>query len=405
MLKKSFILVLVVVLTLAITISASASTFNPYCGGRLVWSYINSDSSDSWEDNPVSLNHGGLKLLLRESLSDEATGTWANIGFKANGWSNDLYNSSEGKATGSGTIDTSIIYDFGWKQIGGSKINIWYSNWESETTNIGQGRIYNVYPTQFNEDNVFDRDASHCVTIDYLGDNVVLSAIYEPNKTESIDENRVYLAATYKFEGGDVHAGYYKGDTDYKGYLPINATKTVTAHSKSTEMNVGAAAKLGFITAKIDYLKLKMDEFKELQAVKGDDGKFTDTNEATGNWVECPYDGGNVTQLNISFDDLKFDVTLINDDEYHFKTDGGKGYQVRYSGFCDGKLSLVYKAMVADKDSDATGTQGDLESGDFSTAYIGYKYGIFETRVGWGSHGKDTGKDDYAFASVYANFW
>jgi hypothetical protein len=387
-LKKLVFFSLAVVLILTLAMTASATTFNPYCGGRLVWSYINSDATDALEDNPVTLNHGGIKLLLRESISDEATGTWANIGAKIDGWPNDTTCNSDTTTTfvdGDGntvTIKTAdgnslgvhSIYDFGWKKIGGSNFNIWYSSWESETTNIGQGRIYNVYPTQFNEDNVFDRDANHCITIDYLSDNLVLSAIYEPNKTESIDENRSYFAATYKFEGGDVHAGYYKGDTSYDD-----------VSYKSTEYILGGAAKFGPVSAKLDYLNTDMD--KDIDGAKS------------------AWDGGNITQANISFDDLKFDVTLINDDNYYFKNDGGKGYQVRYSGFCDGKLSLVYKAMVADKDVDATGTQGDLESGDFSTAYIGYKYGIFETRIGCGSHGKDDGKDDYVFASVYASFW
>jgi len=350
--------------------TASASVFNPFCGGRVVWSYINSDATDDLKDNPVTLNHGGIKLLLRESLSDEATGTWANIGFKADGWPNDTT-----AGANDNSINTTSIYDFGWKKIGGSKFNIWYSSWESEATNIGQGRIYDVYPTQFNEDNVFDHDASHCITIDYLGDNLVLSAIYEPDKTTSIDETRAFFAATYKFDGGDVHAGYFKGDTSYK---PTGST-TSTPY-KSTEYIVGTAAKLSSISVKLDYLKTSMDD-------------------------PCPWDGGNITQANISFDDLKFDVTLINDSKYYFRNDGGKGYQIRYTGIADGKVSLVYKAMVADKDSDATGTKGSLETGNFSTAYIGYKFGIFETRLGMGSHGKDSGKDDYAFASCYANFW
>jgi hypothetical protein len=392
-LKKLIVLFLVVVFTFTLAMTASASVFNPFCGGRVVWSYINSDATDDLKDNPVTLNHGGIKLLLRESLSDEATGTWANIGFKADGWPNDTTAGAKDNS-----INTTSIYDFGWKKIGGSKFNIWYSSWESEATNIGQGKIYNVYPTQFNEDNVFDRDASHCITIDYLGDNLVLSAIYEPDKTASIDENRAYFAATYKFDGGDVHAGYFKGDTSYSGYLPIGATTTTTVSSRSTEMIVGAAAKLGSISTKIDYLKTDMDQIKEL--------KYNGTiNKETGKWIDCPYDGGNIIQANVSFDDLKFDVTLIKDSKYMFPTDGGKGYQVRYSGFCDGKLSLVYKAMTADDDKDATGTKGSLETGNFSTAYIGYKFGIFETRLGMGSHGKDSGKDDYAFASCYANFW
>lgn len=402
MLKKLVFFSLAVVLILALTITASASTFNPFCGGRVVWSYINSDATDDLKDNPVTLNHGGIKLLLRESLSDEATGTWANIGAKIDGWPNEIYASANGSNDGDNTLGVHSIYDFGWNNIGGSKINIWYSSWESETTNIGQGRIYNVYPTQFNEDNVFDRDANHCITIDYKGDNAVLSAIFEPNKTESIDENRIFLAATYKFDGGDVHAGYYKGDTSYGTFTPTggDSEDKVTGNYKSTEYNVGTAFKMGSITTKLDYLKLDMDKRQDLAY-----NSVTEANEATGKWIDCPYDGGDVTQLNISFDDLKFDVTLINDAEYHFQNDGGKGYQVRYSGFCDGKLSLVYKAMVADKDIDATGTRGNLESGDFSTAYIGYKYGIFETRIGAGSHGKDEGKDNYVFASVYANFW
>ncbi|HBF39205.1 MAG TPA: hypothetical protein DDW50_18030 [Firmicutes bacterium] len=390
--KKLIVLFLVVVFTLSVAITASASTFNPFCGGRIVWSYIDSDAKNStdnnnedWKDNPVSLNHGGLKLLLRESLSDDATGTWANIGFRADGWPNEKYQSDDGtvnKGTAplnGNSINTTTIYDFGWKKIGGSHFNLWYSNWESETTNIGQGRIYEVYPTQFNEDPMFDRDASHCIDLDYIDDNLQVSYIYEPNKND-VDKNNNYFAVIYKFDGGDAHAGYYNGQT---GYTKSGASSDTQFNS--SEYIVGTKFKAGPISAQVDYLNMDMKE------------------DVDGN--DCPWDKGSIASADISYDPAKFDVTLISDDKYHFHTNGGYGYQARYSGFCDGKLSLVYKTMVADKDIDATGIRGHLETGNFSTAYIGYKYGIFETRLGWGNHGKDDGKDDYVFASVYANFW
>lgn len=380
--KKLLALTLSVVLVLSLTVVASAATFDPYIGGRITWAY---KDGDQFEDDPVTLNNGGIKLLLRGRVTDEATGTWGAIGAKIDGWPDNNGSLGESKS----------IYDFGINNIGGSNFSIWYSNWENENMNRGQGRIYNVTPAMYHEDMMFDRDMSNVIGIDYKTDNLIINFGYVPDKIDiktlnpevkaEIDQlkeenktaeglqkaenearikmlenadssydvtkakdNAMQIAATYLFDGGDVHVGHYIDPEEW------------------SESIIGCAFDAGFGTIKADHL------------------------------IHSPDDGdsSSITQVGVSFDALNFDITLVMDDKYRFETDGGYGYQIRYTGIEN--VTFCYKAMEAEDKKD--------EEDNFTDLYVGYKYGVLETRLGYGTEGEGD-DNDFVYASVYVNFW
>lgn len=347
--KKLLALTLSVVLVLSLTVVASAATFDPYIGGRITWAY---KDGDQFEGDPVTLNNGGIKLLLRGRVTDEATGTWGAIGAKIDGWPDNDGSLGESKS----------IYDFGVNNIGGSNFSIWYSNWENENMNRGQGRIYEVTPAMYHEDMMFDIDMSNVIGIDYKSDNVIVNFGYVPDENEC-KKNDMQIAGTFKFDGGDVHFGYFDG---LRGYDDVNY--------EATEALVGAAVKLGFGTIKVDYLTRDMNK---------------DAND-----VDCAWEGGDIVQAAVFFDNLNFDVTLVSDNKYRFKNEGGKGYQIRYTGIDN--VTFCYKAMEADEEVD--------EDLNFTDLYVGYKYGVLETRLGYGTEGEGD-DNDFVYASVYVNFW
>ena len=361
--KKLFVLALAVVLTLSLTAVASAATFDPYIGGRITWSYVESDHKD-YDGNPVHLDNSGIKLLLKGKVTHEETGTWGAIGAKIDGWPND-----EGGLNG-----PNAIYDFGINNIGGSNFSIWYSNWENENMNRGQGRIHDSAPAKYHEDFLFDRDMANVIGIDYKTDKLAVNFGYVPDEN-ILGDNDFQIAFTYNFDGGKVHAGYWSSAAVVSVSSTINnVLDTDSKFCEVKEYIIGGEFKAGFGTIKADYITLDCDDI-ELKT-----GKV--------------YDGGSLAQVNVSFDDLKFDVTLVYDDGYKFKNDGGYGYQIRYTGFDN--ITLAYRAFEADKKVD--------EHENFTDFYIGYKYGIFETRLGYGTVGE--GKDnDRLYASVYISFW
>ncbi len=339
--KKLFVLALAVVLTLSLTATVSAATFDPYISGRITWSYVESDHKD-YDGNPVHLDYSGIKLLLKGKVTHEETGTWGAIGAKIDGWPND-----EGGLNG-----PNAIYDFGINNIGGSNFSIWYSNWENENMNRGQGRIHDSAPAKYHEDFLFDRDMANVIGIDYITDKLAVNFGYVPDDN-ALGNNDFQIAFTYNFDGGKVHAGYWN---------------SILNGVEAKEYIIGGEVKTSFGTIKADYLSLDLDS--------------------------SIYGGGDLAQVAVAFDDLKFDVTFVYDNKYKFKTDGGYGYQIRYTGFDN--ITLAYRAFEADEKAD--------ESENFTDFYIGYKYGIFETRLGYGTVGE--GKDnDRLYASVYISFW
>jgi len=353
--KKLLVLALAVVLTLSLTVVASAATFDPYVGGRVTLSYISTDVADIYgganEDQPITYNNSGLKMLLRGKISDEETGTWATIGAKIDGWAD---NDSNGQTTKGGNfsdnttyVDVKSIYDIGIKNVGGSNLSVWFTNWENENMKRGQAQVYNIKPNQYHDDPIFNQVLNYGFGFDYVTDNVKVNIGYDLNKNE-YDKNHMIAAATFNFDGGDVHVG-------------------IKDDGNTSENNVGGSFKLGFGTIKADYIA------EDSEA--GDDG--------------------NLIQVAVFFDDLKFDVTLISDSEYYFEGDGGMGYQIRYTGI--DKVVFGYRAMEAAE-------EGADENSNFTDLFVGYKYGVIETRLGMGTI-SEADDNDFVYASVYASLW
>ncbi len=348
--KKLLVLVLAVVLTLSFVAVVSAATFDPYVGGRVTWAYFSSDATDATKQ-PVTLNNGGLKMVLLGKIKDDATGTWANVGAKIDGWPND-------KTTGSNVPNLKSIYEFGINKIGGSNFDLWYTSIEYSNAKRGQDRIRDMAPAMYHADPFFDHapadngNPSGAIAIDYNSDNVIVNIGYEPNKVNVNSDNEAIVAATIKFDGGDVHVGHYIDPT------------------KFTESTVGLVYKAGFGTIKADYLT---------------------NSPASG-------DSSSQAQVGVSIDAIKLEIVGLMDDKYTFNVDGGMGYKVIYSGIADGKVSLAYRALTASDANQAT-------TKNLTDFYIGYKFGVLETRLGAATVGKDNFKQDMVYASVYASLW
>lgn len=381
--KKLLVLALAVMLILSVTVVASAATFDPYIGGRITWAYIDSDD-DAKKDEHTTTKNSGIKMLLKGRVSDEETGTWGAIGAQIDGWPNDRELSGP-----------KAIYDFGVNNLADSNFSLWYTNWENENAKRGQDRLRGLDYAMYHRDPMFDHALADAIGIDYKTDNVVINFGFVPDKkayknlkasvqtqldnidkqlkdgtitpaeardqkynlTEDpasydsgvYDKNEMIIAATYKFDGGNVHAGHY------------------IAPSEDTETIIGAEYQFGFGTIKADYLTA--------------DPKSGDSTSQA--------------QAAIFFDDLKFDITLLMDDKYTFGTDGGLGYQIRYTGI--DKVTIGYAALEAEDDADKKDNMTDF--------FIGYKFGVLETRIGAGTKGDGKTKENITYVSAYASFW
>jgi len=351
--KKLLVLALAVVLTLSLTVVAVAATWDPYVGGRVQLNFISDDDDDN---DLLTYGNSGLKLKIQGTVSDKDTGTWATIGVLAAGWPDSTTDvlGPDGDDAGTEpdelTINSSISgphYDFGIKNVGGSNLSIWFTNWENENMKRGQAQVYNIMPNQYHDDPMFNQTLTYGLGFDYATDNVKVNIGIDPNDN-AYDSNMLIASATINFDGGDVHFGT-KDD------------------GNTSEMIVGGSYKLGFGTLKFDYVA------EDSEA--GDDG--------------------NIIQAAVSFDELKFDVTIISDAKYKYETDGGMGYQLRYTGLADGKVTVCYKNVEAE-------VAGD---GKFTDIYVGYKFGIFETRLGSASVDDGVTENDYTYVSAYASLW
>ena len=347
--KKFLVLALVVVLTLSLAVVASAAALDPYVGGRITWSYVDSDAR---ENAPSGVNNSGIKLLLKGTVKDEATGSWGSIGAKLDGWNYKTL--VDGTDTNPKGLNTTGIYEFGIDGIGGSNFNIWYTNFENEKGNRGMDRMWGIDPLQTHTDCMFDRDLTDNVLgIDYVTDNVVVNFAYGLNTYADDKDNEMSIAATFKFDGGDVHVGYYSFTGDNNG---------------DTEINVGGSYKLGFGTIKADYLAYSPD------AAGAEDSS--------------------IIQVGVSVDAINFEAMVGMDDGYQFD-EGGLLYDLKYKPIDN--LTLCYRAAQADKEAD--------EDNNYTNFYIGYKYGVIEARVGTYTIGEGTTQDEGVYASCYVSFW
>ncbi len=359
--KKFLVLALVVVLTLSFAVVASAAALDAYVGGRLTWSYVDTDYVDpntgaSRENAPSGTGNGGIKLLLKGTVRDEETGTWGTIGAKLDGW----------EYAGGKDLNTSGIYEFGIDGVAGSNFNVWYTNFENEKGNQGMARIYNIDVLQTHTDCMFDRDLlDHVLGVDYVSDNVRVNLGYEFNENAIADGNIMSIAAGFKFDGGEVHVGNYDGK--------ISNNVTGNSEVKASEINVGGSYAFGFGTISFDYLGQSYDP--------------------------SGMEDSSVIQVGATVDAINLGVTVAALDGIQFK-DGGIAYELKYKPLDN--VTLCYRAATADEDAD--------EGNNFTNFYVGYNYGLIEARVGMYTKGEDEKannikQDDGVYASCYVSFW
>ncbi|NLY75677.1 MAG: hypothetical protein GX075_10265 [Firmicutes bacterium] len=346
--KKLLVLALAMVLTFSLAVAASAATLDPYVGGRITWSYVDSDAR---ENMPSGVYNSGIKLLLKGTVKDEETGSWGTIGAKLDAWPLNGYYEDPVKHNDKG-LAVSGIYEFGINGVGGSNFNIWYTNFENEKGNQGMDRMWGIDPLQTHTDCMFDRDLTDNVLgIDYVTDTVEVNFAYGLNTYDKDKDNEMSIAATFKFDGGDIHVGHYN---DKDGF---------------SEINVGGSYKLGFGTIKADYLNASVDTPGAEDA--------------------------SIIQVGASVDAINFEAMVGMDDGYQF-AEGGLLYDLKFKPIDN--VTLCYRAAQADEEAD--------EENNYTNFYVGYKYGVIEARLGTYTKAADTpSEEEGVYASCYVSFW
>jgi hypothetical protein len=344
--KKLLVLALAVVLTLSLTVVATAATFDPYVGGVFQLTYLGDDAN---EDTPIQLLEDGdrsmVKAYVTGTVKDEETNTWAKIGARLHAWS--------------AGADYNPVFEAGIKQIGDA-LDIWYTNDENDKTLRGQERLYYAAPHKFGPDPIFCHRLGNVFGFDFGNDNVDVNVVYNPNKN-SIDKNEIALSATFKFDAGKAYVGTWTGTSSID---PDENVEGDEYDEKMSETIIGGEFKAGFGTINADYLSKKPDETEK----------------------------GSLIQASVGIDSINLKVTALMDDKYVFATDGGTGFGLEWTGI--EKLTIGYKALTAKEDAD--------EGGNLSDIYVGYKFGIFNTRIGSAKMGDG---DNFVYATAQVNMW
>lgn len=333
--KKLLVLALAVVLTLSLTVVASAATFDPYVGGVFQLTYLGDDAN---ENTPIKLlgddgkgDRSMVKAYVTGTVKDEETNTWAKIGARLHAW-------SAGQ-------DYNPVFEAGIKKIG-DVLDIWYTNDENANTLRGQERLYYAEPHKFGPDPIFCHRVGNVFGFDYGSDAVDVNVTYKPNKSSDDADNEIGAALTVKFDAGKVYFG------------------TFSDEAKNSDSILGGEFKAGFGTIKADYYMVSPDG--------GDDASLI--------------------QAAVSIDAIKLNVTVLADDKCVFKTDGGTGFGIEYTGV--EKFTFGYKALTANEDAD--------EGKNLTDIYVGYKWGIFNTRIGSAKMGDG---DNFVYATAQVNMW
>jgi hypothetical protein len=343
-LKKLSVILLALAMTLSLAVVASAANFEPYLGGEFQLNYW---GDDAHKYNRLDLEgswgtYARFKLMLTGTVEDEETGTWAKIGTKLSTW-----NVSNGNSTDDHHYVP--IYEAGIKGIGGV-LDIWYTN--DEYANAKRGQIPLWTPmAKFGGDPIFDKAPGNIIAADYNSGNVTFNFGIDLNKGSKDNSNLIITASTFKFDDGQVHSAF-QSDT-----------------GKDTIMLVGGQYALGFGTIAADF---RLDSFDDKDA-----------------------DDKSVFQAAISLDDLGLKATLVADQKYLFPKDGGFGVGLEYTGFEN--FVIGAKMLQASDDADKN---NDNAITDF---FVGYNYGVFETRIGSAKIGKD-GKSVF-YAAAHVGMW
>lgn len=356
--KKLSVILLALAMILSMAVVASAAEFSPYLGGEFQLMYWG--GKGPYEYAPFRLEDGGTyaryKVMLTGVVEDEETGTWAKIGAKLSTWNpkpieieikkDDNQNITDVEVGYGEAVAATKIYEAGIKGLFDGVLDIWYTN--DEYANAKRGQIFLDTPIgKFGGDPVLGDGPGDMFAFDLNFDSAKINFGIDMNKTSKDVDNAMIGAGTLFFDGGEAYVGYYKQE------------------SKDTKMVVGGSYDFNIVTIKADY------------------------------YQESPNKGKSVNQIQVAgiLNDFGLKATVLVDGKKRFQTDGGYGVGVEYTGFENFVLGarLINASDKADEDKNLQ---------DF---YVGYNYGIFETRVGVGKEGKNG--DSIFYAAAHVGMW
>jgi hypothetical protein len=237
------------------------------------------------------------------------------------------------------------IFEGGIKGIAGV-LDIWYTN--DEYANAKRGQIFLDTPiAKFGGDPVFGHGPGDVLGFDLNLDSAKVNLGYSVNKPNKDSSNLIIGAGTIFFDGGEAYAAYEK------------------EANKNTKMVVGGSYALDFVTINADF------------------------------YQESPNKGDSVNQIQVAgaLNDFGLKATVLVDGKKRFAKDGGFGVGVEYTGI---ENIVLGARMINAKD------KAD-EGNNLQDFYVGYNYGVFETRVGVGKAGKDG--DSIFYAAAHVGMW
>jgi hypothetical protein len=326
-LKKLSVIMLALAMTLSMAVVASAAEFSPYIGGEFQLTYWGAKED---KDAPLFTQRkegdgdwARYKVMLTGTVEDEETGTWAKIGAKLTTWNHVVDDKG---------VVAHRIYEAGIKGIGGI-LDIWYTNDENNNFKRGQIPIWKVGGAKFGGDPMMgawiggiNPAPGDILGFDFNFDNAALNLGYRLNKGSKDADNEIRAAGTYNFDAGSAHFSFGNNE------------------GGDTIVVVGGNYGLGFGTIEADVVQVSPD--------KGDSSM--------------------ALQVAASIDDFGLKQTLVYDDKIYFNRKGGYGVALEYTGF--GDFVLGAKMLTASKKVD--------EGNNVTDFYVGYNYGVFETRLG-----------------------
>lgn len=377
--KKLSVILLALAMTLSLAVVASAANFEPYLGGEFQVTYI---GAEDVEDTPIYVENGGtwarFKLMLTGTVEDEETGTWAKIGAKLHTW-------GEGRAP---------IYEAGIKGLFDGTLDVWFNGHEYENAKRGQIPLWTPM-AKFGGDPLFDAAPGNVFAFDYNSGNITFNLGYDLNKPTFDSEkllkeykgkykgkNTIITAATLNFDMGKAHFAY-QGKT-------VSITEDdVTVPLDETRFLVGGELAFDFGTIALDYHSVNLSNDDEAVKAYNDGNKVDVTKSAL--------------QAAISLNDLGLKGTFVLDKGAYFSNAddddddkfGGMGFGIEYTGIEN--LTIGARMMRADKK--------EYESKDMTDIYVGYKFGVFDTRVGvYKVEGENDG-DNVFYAAAHVGMW
>ena len=362
--KKLSVILLALAMTLSLAVVASAAEFSPYLGGEFQLMYWREKEKDPYEYAPFRLEDNGTyaryKVMLTGVVEDEETGTWAKIGAKLSTWNPKAIEMDKEKVKAANNADefndafsygdavaATKIYEAGIKGLFDGVLDIWYTN--DEYANAKRGQIFlDTTPIgKFGGDPVLGDGPGDMFAFDLNFDSAKINFGIDMNKTSKDVDNAMIGAGTLFFDGGEAYVGYYKQE------------------NKDTKMVVGGSYDFDIVTIKADYYQ------------ESPDGK----------------DSVNQIQVAGTLNDFGLKATVLVDGKKRFQTDGGYGVGVEYTGF----ENFVLGARLINAKDKAD------EGSNLQDIYVGYNFGVFETRVGVGKEGKDG--DSIFYAAAHVGMW